>query len=112
MSDLFDGIDNDNANLQNADVTEKQNKKIRVMKETSLADAKPIGLNTEDEMPFEVCLEKLEEIVVLLEKGDCNLTEALEAYKSGISLQKKCRDQLDSAEKMINQIYEESQKNK
>jgi exodeoxyribonuclease VII small subunit len=49
-------------------------------------------------MKFEDCLQRLEQIVAELEKGDLPLDRALALFEEGVKLSNSCREQLDSAE--------------
>ena len=46
-------------------------------------------------------LERLEEIVSLLEKGDAKLADSLALFEEGTSLLKKCSTMLDKAEQKV-----------
>lgn len=50
---------------------------------------------------FEDSMQKLEDIVALLEKGDLTLEESLERYESGIKIYKQCVSLLEGIEKKI-----------
>lgn len=50
---------------------------------------------------FEERLERLEEIVVLLDRGDAPLEELLALYEEGIVLSKECSDFLRQAEQKV-----------
>lgn len=52
-------------------------------------------------MTFEQSMERLEQIVRLLEKGDTPLEEAMKLFEEGTELAKKCSVSLDEAEKKI-----------
>ena len=47
---------------------------------------------------FEECLQRLEEIVNQLEKGDIPLEKALGLFQEGIGLSASCRKELEEAE--------------
>jgi exodeoxyribonuclease VII small subunit len=47
---------------------------------------------------FEECLQRLEQIVNELEKGDIPLEQALGLFEEGISLSNSCRKELEEAE--------------
>jgi exodeoxyribonuclease VII small subunit len=47
---------------------------------------------------FEECLQRLEKIVVDLEKGDIPLERALSLFEEGIQLSNSCRKELEEAE--------------
>jgi len=60
-----------------------------------------------NEMSFEKAMERLEEIVNSLEKGDLSLEQALEAYNEGVKLSMYCNDKLEEAEgKMVKIVNE------
>lgn len=50
---------------------------------------------------FEASLKKLEQIVRELESGDVGLSESLTRFEEGITLYKRCRETLETAEKKI-----------
>lgn len=56
------------------------------------------------ELTFEKALERLEEIVDLLEKGDAPLDKSLELFEEGVKLVKICNEKLESAETAVNQL--------
>lgn len=47
---------------------------------------------------FEECLQRLEEIVLQLERGDLPLEQALKLFEEGVGLSASCRNELDEAE--------------
>jgi exodeoxyribonuclease VII small subunit len=47
---------------------------------------------------FEECLQRLEQIVDQLEKGDIPLEQALGLFEEGIQLSNSCRQELEDAE--------------
>ena len=53
------------------------------------------------EMSFEKALEKLENIVGELEKGDIPLDATLKKYEEGVALVRACQKKLDSARQKI-----------
>jgi exodeoxyribonuclease VII small subunit len=55
---------------------------------------------------FETSMEKLEEIVAELDKGDFTLEESLEKFETGLKLGKTCRKILDKAEARVNKLVE------
>lgn len=60
---------------------------------------------TEDQQPtFEDLSAQLDEVLVLLERGDLPLEDALSAYERGVQLVRKCNDLLDHAELRITQL--------
>jgi len=52
-------------------------------------------------MKFEEALQKLEEIVERLERGDISLDESLEIFEEGIKLSRLCTKQLEEAEQRV-----------
>ena len=50
---------------------------------------------------FEEQMEKLEEIVAQLEKGDLNLDDSVSKFEEGIKISKECNKILEEAEKKI-----------
>jgi len=50
---------------------------------------------------FEQQLARLEEIVVMLEKGDVQLAESLKLFEEGTKLISSCSKQLDQAEQQV-----------
>ena len=52
-------------------------------------------------MTFEEAMDRIEQIVRLLEKGDTPLEEAMKLFEEGTALAKKCTARLDAAEKKI-----------
>jgi exodeoxyribonuclease VII small subunit len=62
------------------------------------------------EMKFEDCLQRLEQIVDELEKGDLALDKALALFEEGVKLSNSCRDQLDAAEGRIEILLKQNGK--
>lgn len=60
------------------------------------------------DVKFEESMEKLKTVVSKLEKEDISLDEAIELYKQGVELSKKCKDKLESAEKVIKTVIDEN----
>jgi exodeoxyribonuclease VII small subunit len=52
-------------------------------------------------MKFEEALQKLEQIVEQLERGDLPLDKSLEIFEEGIKLSRLCTKQLEEAEQRI-----------
>ena len=52
-------------------------------------------------MSFEADLKKLEKTINELSAGEKTLDEAVELYKSGLTLTKKCHDYLKTVEKEV-----------
>ena len=57
-----------------------------------------------NELTFEQSLERLDEIVRLLEKGDAPLAESLGLFEEGTALIRACSKQLDEAEQKVVQL--------
>ncbi len=57
-----------------------------------------------NEQTFEQSLERLEQIVRLLEKGDAPLAESLGLFEEGTALIRACSKQLDEAEQKVVQL--------
>lgn len=59
------------------------------------------------EQSFEAALERLEEIVELLEKGEAPLEQAMTLYEEGVKLTALCQGKLSTAEKKLDLILEQ-----
>ncbi len=64
----------------------------------------------EKEMKFEKALERLEEIVQTLEKGDMPLEDSLKVFEEGIKLSHLCMAKLDEAEKRVEILVKDKDK--
>ena len=51
---------------------------------------------------FEQAMSRLEEIVIALERGECDLDESLKLFEEGAKLARTCNDMLDKAEQKVN----------
>ena len=51
---------------------------------------------------FEEALGRLEEIVGLLERGECGLDQSLKLFEEGAGLAGQCEELLDKAEQKVN----------
>ena len=51
---------------------------------------------------FEQAMGRLEEIVMALERGECDLDESLKLFEEGAKLARSCNDMLDKAEQKVN----------
>ena len=58
-------------------------------------------------MKFEAALDRLENLVDTLERGDLELEESLEVFEEGVSLSKQCAKELESAERRIEVLIQE-----
>lgn len=51
---------------------------------------------------FEQAIGRLEEIVALLERGECGLDQSLKLFEEGAKLAGQCEELLDTAEQKVN----------
>lgn len=51
---------------------------------------------------FEQAIGRLEEIVELLERGECGLDQSLKLFEEGAKLAGQCEELLDTAEQKVN----------
>lgn len=58
----------------------------------------------EKKLTFEQAMDRLEEIVVQLERGDRTLDNALSLYEEGAKLMKQCAAMLDKAEQKVRKL--------
>ena len=56
---------------------------------------------TKKKLNFEESLERLEEILSLLENGDAKLDDTLKLYEEGVSLVRACNQYLQTAEQTV-----------
>ena len=56
------------------------------------------------ELSFENAMQRLEEIVALLENGDCPLEESLKLFEEGVKLVKLCNNKLENVESSIKKL--------
>lgn len=61
----------------------------------------PGELKAEENISFEEALERLEAVLVKMEKTDCPLEEIVNLYQEGTRLVQLCRDKLADAENKI-----------
>jgi len=64
----------------------------------------------EKDIKFEKAMERLEEIVQGLEKGDLSLEDSLKIFEEGIRLSQVCMAKLDEAEKKVEILMKEKGK--
>ena len=57
--------------------------------------------NTKKKIDFEASMQRLEEIVSMLEKGKAGLDESMKLYEEAISLARECNAALDGAEQKV-----------
>ncbi len=55
-------------------------------------------------MDFEKKLERLEEIVQKMEKGDSSLEDSLKLFEEGIKLSRECHTRLNEAEAKVKKL--------
>lgn len=56
------------------------------------------------ELTFEKAMDRLEEIVTLLESGDSPLDKSLSLFEEGVKLVKLCNSQLEKAESSVRML--------
>ena len=56
---------------------------------------------------FEESVKELENIIAILEKGECPLDEAVELFEKGVKLSKECHKTLENAEQKIKVLTED-----
>lgn len=62
----------------------------------------------EKENSFEENIEKLENIVAELEKGNLNLDESMKKFEEGMEISRRCTKMLDEADKKITILLEQN----
>ncbi len=63
---------------------------------------------TNKELTFEEALQRLEEVLSLLEKSECKLEESLSLFQEGMSLVSFCRGKLADVEQKISILLKDS----
>ena len=58
---------------------------------------------------FEQAMGRLEEIVGLLERGECGLDQSLKLFEEGAKLAGQCEELLDKAEQKVNILLADDQ---
>lgn len=58
----------------------------------------------EKKMSFEQSMQRLEEIVALLERGEAPLEESLSLFEEGSKLMRQCTTLLDKAEQKVTKL--------
>lgn len=53
------------------------------------------------EKTFEENIKRLEEIVKILEEGNCSLDDSIKLFEEGIALSKLCNEKLENAKQKI-----------
>lgn len=59
-------------------------------------------------LDFEAALTELEQLVVLLEKGDLSLEESLKKFEQGVKLTRRCQKALLEAEQKVQLLIEKN----
>ena len=59
---------------------------------------------------FEECLQRLEEVVNHLERGDVPLEQALKLFEEGVQLSNSCRKELEEAEGKVEILLKQNGK--
>ena len=62
-----------------------------------------------ENMTYEKAIERLEEIVSLLENNGIPLEDSISLFQEGITLSKYCDDKLKNIQEKVAQIYENGQ---
>lgn len=57
---------------------------------------------------FEQAMGRLEEVVKLLEQGECDLDESLKLFEEGAKLARSCNEMLDKAEQKVMLLVNEN----
>ena len=65
----------------------------------------------EKKKSFEEAFKELEKLVVILERGECSLEEALKMYEKGMDLARLCEKKLESAEKKLKVLIRDQRGN-
>jgi exodeoxyribonuclease VII small subunit len=63
--------------------------------------------NKEATLNFEQAIDKLEQIVAMLENGDVPLEQAIELFQDGMKLSHLCSQKLEQVERKIEMLIEE-----
>ncbi|AUS08539.1 exodeoxyribonuclease VII small subunit [Laceyella sacchari] len=73
-----------------------------------MAMSDPIDLTQLESLPFEKALERLEEVVQLLERGDAPLEQAIQLFDEGMKLSHLCGKKLEWAEQQVEMLMQEN----
>jgi len=96
LFDSFDDIDN----KESAPVMEEKTVTISIVQSSAAEEV--------SEPCFEESMQRLEQIVRQLERGELSLEESLTCFEEGIALVKRCQKQLDRASEKIQILTEAS----
>lgn len=64
-------------------------------------------VNAAKPLSFEQSMTRLEQIVVTLERGECELEQSLKLFEEGAQLAARCEKMLDEAEQKVNILLED-----
>ena len=65
------------------------------------------GGSADEELGFEESLARLEAVVARLETGELELEQALAAFEEGVTLTRRCSEQLERSERRIEELGEQ-----
>lgn len=68
------------------------------------------GRPNDSSLKFEECLQRLEQIVEELEKGDIPLDRSLALFEEGMKLSQACRSELEAAEGKVEVLLKQNGK--
>lgn len=74
------------------------------MLQLMLLKVRKCNMSEKKEVTFECVLERLEEIIDLLESGDAPLDDSLVLFQEGVKLVKICNEKLEQAETAVSQL--------
>ena len=77
------------------------------MAESSRSDAAP--QDEPGEESFEAALQRLEQVVAQLEKGELELEDALGVFEEGVAVARRCAARLEGAERRIEELVRDGQ---
>ena len=61
-------------------------------------------MDKKNEVTFEEAVKRIDEIVVLLEKGETQLDKSLNLFEEGVKLIETCGEMLDNAEQTVRRL--------
>jgi exodeoxyribonuclease VII small subunit len=70
--------------------------------------SEPIDRSAFESLPFEKALERLEEVVNQLERGDVPLEKAIQLFDEGMKLSHICGKKLEWAEQQVEMLVQEN----
>ncbi|HEV8129303.1 MAG TPA: exodeoxyribonuclease VII small subunit [Candidatus Eisenbacteria bacterium] len=63
----------------------------------------------EESPPFEAMMQKLQDIVGTLERGNLSLEDSIRSFEEGVDLVKRCTEVLDQAERRIQKLTRDAE---